>query len=72
MWYSPDKYKTSLPDVNQELMNIKGGLDDREAKITLAKFLRANLGLTTELISGIITEKGVAKPPFEESIKKLF
>ena len=25
-----------------------------------------------ELISGIITEKGVAKPPFEESIQKLF
>jgi len=25
-----------------------------------------------EFISGIITEKGVAKPPFEESIKKLF
>jgi len=25
-----------------------------------------------ELISGIITEKGIANPPFEESIKKLF
>jgi len=25
-----------------------------------------------ELVSGIITEKGIAKPPFEESIKKLF
>jgi methylthioribose-1-phosphate isomerase len=25
-----------------------------------------------ELISGIITEKGIAKPPFDESIKKLF
>ena len=25
-----------------------------------------------ELISGIITEKGVAKPPFVDSIKKLF
>ena len=25
-----------------------------------------------ELVSGIITEKGVAKPPFEESIKELF
>jgi methylthioribose-1-phosphate isomerase len=25
-----------------------------------------------ELISGIITENGVAKPPFEESIKQLF
>jgi len=27
---------------------------------------------TPELISGIITEKGVAKAPYEESIKKLF
>jgi len=25
-----------------------------------------------ELISGIITEKGVAEPPYDESIKKLF
>ena len=25
-----------------------------------------------ELIAGIITEKGIAKAPFEESIKKLF
>jgi len=25
-----------------------------------------------ELISGIITENGVAKPPYEDSIKKLF
>jgi len=25
-----------------------------------------------ELISGIITEKGVAQPPYDESIKKLF
>ena len=25
-----------------------------------------------ELISGIITEKGIAKPPYKESIKKLF
>ena len=28
-------------------------MDDKEAKISLAKFLRANLGFTTELISGI-------------------
>jgi methylthioribose-1-phosphate isomerase len=25
-----------------------------------------------ELVSGIITEKGVAKAPYDESIKKLF
>ena len=27
---------------------------------------------TPDLISGIITEKGVIKPPYEESITKLF
>ena len=53
MWYCPEKYKTSLTDINAELMNLKGPLDDKEAKISLAKFLRANLGFTTELISGI-------------------
>ena len=54
MWYAPEKYnETPLEDVNAEFLKLKGGLDDREAKITLAKFLRSNLGLTTELISGI-------------------
>ena len=53
MIYSPDKYKKDYPDINAELMNLKGILNDKDAKISLAKFLRANLGFTTELISGI-------------------
>ena len=53
MWYCPEKYETNIEDVNEKLLRLKGDLNDQEAKITLAKFLRANLGVTTELISGI-------------------
>jgi hypothetical protein len=53
MIYSPDKYKKEYHDINKELMELKGILNDKEAKISLVKFLRANLGFTTELISGI-------------------
>lgn len=53
MWYSPPKYNKDLPNVNEEMSKLAGDLLDKEAKITLARFLRANLGLTTELISGI-------------------
>ena len=71
MWYCPDKYKKDIPNVNQELLNLKGDLLDKEAKISLAKFLRSNLGFTTELISGIklapfqeITLKGMMNRNF--------
>ena len=53
MWYCPDKYKKDIPNVNQELLKLKGDLLDKEAKVSLARFLRSNLGFTTELISGI-------------------
>jgi len=55
MWYAPDKYKLDeVKDLNQDFLNnLKGELDTKEAKITLAQFLHHNLGLTTELISGI-------------------
>ena len=53
MWYCPEKYKKEIPNINEELLGIDGILENKEAKITLAKFLRSNLGFTTELISGI-------------------
>jgi hypothetical protein len=52
-WYNSIKYVKPTTDVNAELMKLTGDLEDKEAKITLAKFLRANIGLTVELISGI-------------------
>lgn len=53
MIYCPEKYIKKFPNLNEEFLNLKGELDDREAKITLARFLRHNLGFTVELISGI-------------------
>lgn len=64
MWYCPDKYKKELPDLNLEFSQLKGDLSDKEAKISLARFLRANLGFTTELISGI------KLAPYQEIILK--
>lgn len=64
MWHSTEKFIKPTVDVNAELMKLVGDLEDREAKITLAKFLRANLGFTVELISGI------KLAPYQEIILK--
>ena len=53
MWYCPDKYKVEPDNINEQMSKIEGFMSDREAKITLAQFLHANIGFTTELISGI-------------------
>ena len=53
MIYCPEKYIKEVKNVNQELSELTGYLNDKEAKISLAKFLRANIGVTTELISGV-------------------
>lgn len=53
MWYTPEKYNRIIPNLNDEYSRLKDTLEDKEAKITLAKFLRSNIGITTELISGI-------------------
>ena len=71
MWYAPEKYERNLESVNEEILKLQGTLSDRDAKISLAKFLRANLGLTVELLSGIklapfqeITLKGMLNRNF--------
>jgi len=62
MWYAQETEK--LTDINAQFRALKGELENKESKITLAKFLRANLGLTTELISGI------KLAPFQEVLLK--
>jgi LAGLIDADG DNA endonuclease family protein len=62
----PTKYETSFPDLNKELFKVNGSLEDKEAKIMLAKFLRHNLGLTTYLLSGI------RLPAYQEILLKAF
>ena len=68
MWYAPENYKNpDAKDLLSELKLLKGELEDREAKITLAKFLRNNLSLTVELIAG------VKLAPYQEvTLKGLF
>ena len=53
MWHCPEKYEKKFVNPNEEFLKIKGELSNKQAKISLAKFLKANLGFTTELISGI-------------------
>jgi methylthioribose-1-phosphate isomerase len=49
------------------------GIGDKKTAPDGINVINPAFDLTTpELISGIITEKGVAKAPYEESIKKLF
>lgn len=48
--------KKSIVPVNQELLKLKGDLTDQEARISLAKFLRYNLGFTTDLALGLNLE----------------
>ena len=53
MWYANPNLAKEVEDVNKTLLKLEGELDDKEAKISLAKFLRNNLAFTTELISGL-------------------
>ena len=53
MWYVNKETERSPQFSNEELLKLEGTLGAREAKISLAKFLRGNLAFTTELISGI-------------------
>lgn len=53
MWYEPSKYQKEIKDVNKELLELKGELTDKEARISLAKFLKRNIGFTTYLLTGI-------------------
>ena len=53
MWFCPDKYKRAVVNVNEQMKMLKGELDDREARLTLIEFLKSNIGLTVELISGV-------------------
>ena len=67
--------KTDAKDVIIEMRNASEvtGIGDKKTAPDGINVINPAFDMTPpELISGIITEKGVAKPPFEESIKKLF
>jgi len=71
MWYGPEKYEIPALNINKQFKELEGELGEKEARITLARFLSSNLGFTTELLSGLklapfqeITLKGMMKRNF--------
>ena len=67
--------KTNAEDVIIEMRNgseVTGIGDKKTAPDDIGVINPAFDMTPPELITGIITEKGIAKPPYEESIKKLF
>jgi hypothetical protein len=53
-WYVAEKYNRKLlVNVNEQMKMLKGELGDLEARVTLIDFMRSNLGLTVELLSGV-------------------
>ena len=71
MWYCNEENAKKSRDLNNSLLKLEGTLDEKEAKISLARFLESNLGFTTELVAGIklapyqeITLKGLFKKNF--------
>jgi len=53
MIFYPEKYRKKKADINKEILNIHGEMDENTARITLAKFLFYNLGFTADMIAGI-------------------
>ena len=67
--------KSNIEDVIIEQRNASEvtGIGDKKTAPDDISVINPAFDLTTpDLISGIITEKGVIKPPYEESISKLF
>jgi hypothetical protein len=67
MVFCPQKYKNKAwVNVNERLKELKGELEDKQAKLTLVDFLRSNIGITVELLAG------VKLAPYEEiNLKKM-
>ena len=61
MWYANEKYVEEVEDVNKQLLKLEGSLDDKDARITLAKFLRNNLSFKKRYPS-IIANIGAVRP----------
>jgi hypothetical protein len=57
MWVTGHQEIGELENVNLEISKIKGEMDINEARITLAKFLKNNIGIAAELLLGIKLER---------------
>lgn len=52
-WNKGDQNRREKIDVNQEILDLEGFLEENEAKQNLYKFLKDNITFTTSLIAGV-------------------
>ena len=52
MWIEGINPNRDFPDVNSELLALKGDLNEHDGKLTLARFLRHNLRFTFDMLTG--------------------
>ena len=52
-WDEGNQTRRPKEDVNQEILNLEGFLDENEAKQNLYKFLKDNITFTTSLVGGV-------------------
>ena len=52
-WIEGNQNRRKKENVNQDIFNIEGFLEEEEAKENLFKFLRENITFTTNLVAGV-------------------
>jgi hypothetical protein len=52
-WETGNQKNKKKKNINQELLEVEGFMDEKEAKIKLYEFLRENITFSTNLISGV-------------------
>lgn len=52
-WEKGNQKPLNIENVNEQILNLEGYLEDNKAKYWLYKFLRENVTFTTELLTGI-------------------
>ena len=52
-WETGNQKNKKKNNINQELLEVEGFMDEKDAKIKLYEFLRENITFSTNLISGV-------------------
>ena len=52
-WIEGNKKRKNKPNINEEILGIKGFLEEDKAKVKMYEFLKENITFTTNLVSGV-------------------
>ena len=52
-WIEGNQKRKNKPNINEEILGIKGFLEEDKAKVKMYEFLKENITFTTNLVSGV-------------------